>query len=378
MNSKRLLVVTTVPQTFFSILKGQPGWLGKYFDVGVVSSGDSIFDFSVDEGVRGYSVPMRRGISPVQDVVSIFRMILLIRNVRPDVVHSYTPKAGLVAMVAAFFCRVPIRVHTFTGLIFPTQLGVKQKILIWIDRLICWCATKVVPEGEGVKKDLLAYRVTKKRLEVIGFGNIAGVDTSYFCPSGYRASRTELLERFEISSDSFVFCFVGRLNRDKGIKELVSAFMTLPDSACLLLVGGADETAPVDSATLSVIESNPRIHVTGHLDDIRPALACSDVMVLPSYREGFPNVVLQAGAMSLPVIATDINGNNEVVEPGFNGWLVPVRDSKRLGEAMSSAMQKSGMVLNSMGERARLRIQGRFERKEHWQRMLDFYRELIK
>lgn len=377
MNKRKILLVTTVPDTFIAILDGQPGYLNNFFNVVLASSDDGrLVEFGSRQGVSTASVPMVRGINPLSDLKSIYCMVCLLREMRPEIIHSYTPKAGLVSMVSAWICRVPVRVHTFTGLIFPTQTGFKRSLLIWTDRLICFCATKVVPEGQGVLADLRQSRITNKRLKVVGHGNIAGVDTAYFSPKAENVAKQAdaFVDRFKLSG--FVFCFVGRLNRDKGVRQLVQAFARLPKEVSLLLVGGDDPESPVDAETQEVMLQSENIYRLGFLSDIRPVLLASDVLVLPSYREGFPNVVLQAGAMCLPVIATDISGCNEVITPGFNGWLVPPRDASALFDAMNAALDTPKERLVEMGERGRERVKQRFERAEHWARMRAFYEEL--
>lgn len=372
----KLLIVTTVPETLATILRGQPSFLSESFDIELATSPGRYFsEVANGEKVVVHAVRMHRGISPFKDIVSVMSMVILLIRIRPTLVHSYTPKAGLITMLSAWFCRVPVRIHTFTGLIFPTEYGIKQKILIMIDRLICACATKVIPEGNGVKSDLASYRITKKELNVIGSGNIAGVDLEYFSrdqPDVIAASNL-LRGRISLPDDAFVFSFVGRLNSDKGISELLRAFSALPDNAFLILVGAIDESAPIDGGCLEIVKQHPRVHALGFQADIRPALVLSDVLVLPSYREGFPNSILQAGAMYLPVIASDVNGCNEVIENGFNGWLVPPRLVEPLRAAMTAAMSEPAASLQEMGARAHERVSARFEQKQHWQRMLDFY-----
>ena len=186
-------------------------------------------------------------------------------------------------------------------------------------------------------------------------------------------TRNQLRKHCGIDQQGFVFVFVGRLNRDKGINELLTAFDQLPDCSQLLIVGGLDESAPISAQALHLLEAHPRVHWLGFQQDIRPALLAADVLVLPSYREGFPNVVLQAGAMGLPVIATNISGCNEVITPGLNGWLVPAKDSGALAQSMRLAMLSPPSVLKDMGCAARKRVVDRFERSAHWQRMLAFY-----
>lgn len=381
-NGQRLKItlVTTVPDTLASILIGQPNYLAKHFDISLVTGPGSLVErVEKNEGLAVRKVSMNRGISPLKDLISVWSMWRTLRRIRPDIVHSYTPKAGLVAMVSAKLCGVPIRVHTFTGLIFPTATGLKQRILIWVDRLICACATHIVPEGLGVQSDLERYRITGKPLKVIGHGNIAGVDTAHFNPEaiGVHAAAAELRARLKLQPQAMVFCFVGRLNKDKGITELCAAFDALPEQPHLLLVGGLDHSAPISNDLQEAIKNNPRIHALGFMEDIRPVLHLANVLVLPSYREGFPNVVLQAGSMKLPVIATDINGCNEIIEPGFNGWLVPPRDAKALMQAMQKAMQASDSSLKQMGESARSRVKQWFEQQQHWERMKSFYQGLL-
>lgn len=376
----RILITTTVPETLATILKGQPGFLSNHFEVELATSpGDFASTVKENEGLTVHAVPMTRGINLLEDLQSLLRMIRLLRKSQPVLVHSYTPKAGLITMLAAAWCRIPVRVHTFTGLIFPTTNGIKQRLLIWMDRLLCACATHVVPEGLGVQKDLEQFHITRKPLAVIGNGNIAGVDTAYFSSAapGVTESADLLKQKLHLGPNDFLFCFVGRLNKDKGLIELLEAFETLPSHAHLLLIGDIDHTAPVGDATLAVIRSNPRVHSLGFLGDIRPALCAADLLVLPSYREGFPNVLLEAGAMGLPVIASDINGCNEVIEPGVNGWLVPPRDAGALSEAMQLAMHTPAPLRSEMGRTAHARVAERFERKHHWQRMVLFYQDLL-
>ncbi|WP_442592948.1 glycosyltransferase family 4 protein [Parapusillimonas sp. JC17] len=384
MRIRKFLIVTTAPETLATILKHQPGYLARALAKTtavelVTSPGPICHDIAQTERVPVHNVRMVRGMAPLADLISVLSMIRLLMQVRPAIVHSYTPKAGLVTMLAAWLCRVPVRIHTFTGLVFPTQTGLKQKILIWVDRVICACANQVVPEGNGVKNDLQRFGITAKPLGLIGHGNIAGVDTCHFdrhADCAQDASRV-LADQLQICTREFVFCFAGRLNRDKGISELLAAFTALPEHARLILVGGLDLSAPISKRDQLIIQQHKRIHSLGFLADIRPALHLANVLVLPSYREGFPNVLLQAGAMELPVIATDINGCNEAIEPGVNGWLVRPRSSSALHEAMRTALSTPPAVRQQMGAQARLRVMQRFEQKQHWENMLRFYTRLL-
>ena len=375
MSAPKLLIVTTVPEALATILRDQPRFLSRQFDVTLATSpGSELTAIAENERVPVELVPMVRGIDLAADVRSIVRMARLIRRLRPDAVHSYTPKAGLVAMTAAAFCRVPVRIHNFTGLIFPIHSGVKRAALMWADRLTALCATRVIPEGDGVRRDLQRFAITRKPLHVIGHGNIAGVDTSHFSPDDEDVQRAaqRLAADIGLQGTDRVFCFIGRLHRDKGLKELIQAFTKLPPNSRLVIVGAPDESAPIDPATESGL-AQPRIHRLGFQQDIRPALAVSDALVLPSYREGFPNVILQAGAMRLPVLAANVSGCNEFVTPGVNGWLVEPRDGDDLWRAMLEAMMLPRDELEAMGEESRRRVRERHERVAYWETLRRFY-----
>lgn len=373
---QKILIVTTTPETLATILRFQPRYLSSHFHVSLASSpGEMAAIVAEQEKVVFYNVPMKRGIAPLHDLVSIVRMIQLIARIRPDLVHSYTPKAGLVAMLASLLCRVPVRIHTFTGLIFPSRTGFSHWLLRASDALVCACATVVIPEGRGVKRELIEYKVTKKNLELIGNGNIAGVDIARFTPglADVENEAREIRSINHIPADAFVFCYVGRLHAEKGIAELAVAFDGLHKSAHLILLGGADATSPPPQKIIDFLVNHPRVHLLGFNSDVRPALACSDVLVLPSYREGFPNVLLEGGAMQKGAIATNVNGSNEIIVHGYNGWLVDSKCSKSLHERMSQVLTLSREELAEIGINARKRVTELFRREDYLERLLAFY-----
>ena len=210
----KLIRITTVPSTLNAFCKGllKELKLEGYEVVAVSSPGKELEELANSEGVRTIALPMERRISPFKDLKSLWQMWRLMRREKPDMVHSMTPKAGMVTMVAAWLARVPIRIHTFTGLVFPTSTGLKRRILMFTDWLTCACATHIIPEGEGVKADLLKNKITKKDIRVLGHGNIRGIDLEHFKPEPHKTSPKE---------SGFSFVFVGRLVGDKGINELV-------------------------------------------------------------------------------------------------------------------------------------------------------------
>ena len=372
---KKVIRISTIPMSLDVLLQGQLRMLAEHYEVvGVSSPGADLEKVEKREGIRTLAVPMERKIAPFKDLVSLIRLIRLFHREKPWMVHSITPKAGLLAMMAAWICRVPVRVHLFTGLVFPTTTGLKQKILMATDKLTCACATRVIPEGKGVKRDLEQFNITSKPLEIIGNGNINGIDLDYFA----RTAEVEEKAQAYRKKDTTTFCFVGRMVRDKGINELVAAFeklyQTHPDTRLLLVGPFEDALDPVLPETKRVIEQHAAIEWMGWQKDIRPFLAASDVFVFPSYREGFPNVVIQAGAMGLPCLVTDINGCNEIIEEGVNGCIIPSQDQQALYEAMEKLLDTE--LRETLRQQARPQIANRYERKALWKELLQFYRSL--
>lgn len=373
---KKVLRITTVPVSLKLLLEGQLNMLNRDYEVVAVSSpGKELEEVGKREGVRTEAVCMERRIALVQDFKSLIDLIRLIRKEKPWMVHTMTPKAGLLGMLAAWICKVPVRMHTFTGLVFPSTVGLKKQLLILTDRITCACATFVNPEGKGVKDDLVRFGITRKKLHIIGNGNVNGVDVDFFDRTDEVLLRAQTIRK----EGSFTFCFVGRIVGDKGINELVEAFLKLVSEfpACrLILVGNFEEKLdPVMPVVRRIIFENERIVFSGWKDDIRPYLAASDVFVFPSYREGFPNVILQAGAMGLPCIVTDINGSNEIVHDRVNGLIIPPRDKDALWKAMK-IMVTDETIRREMGDRARNIIVNRYDRHLIWDEIQRVYAEL--
>lgn len=380
---RKIIRTSTIAASLDILVKGQLRFLNEHFEVVAVSGEDQhLENVRNREGVRTYSIPMKRQISPLKDLISLYRLYVFFKKEKPEIVHSMTPKAGLLSMAAARFAGVPVRIHTFTGLIFPSKQGLMQKLLIFMDRLLCSCATHIYPEGQGVKKDLVRYQITSKPLNVIANGNVNGVDNKYFDPDLYTQDDKDTLKaELKITSENFIYIFIGRLVGDKGINELIAAFKKLADEkphVKLLLVGGMEaELDPLLPETVAEIESNPNIISVGFQPDIRPYLAISDALAFPSYREGFPNVVLQAGAMGLSSIVSDINGCNEIIEPGKNGIIIPVKNAEALYAAMDALASNQQMQIE-LRQSSRPLIVEKFSQKEVWNALLDAYEKLEK
>ena len=373
-NKNKIIRAVTVPQSLGFCREVMIKMRAMGYDmVAVTSPGPELDELRDKDGFHCVAVPMERHISVVSDLKSLIKMIRVFYKEKPQVVHSMTPKAGMICMVAAWLTRVPVRIHTFTGLVWPTATGLKRKILMMTDWLTCACATHVVPEGQGVLDDLKNGGITKKPMKVLGYGNVMGVDMEKFDPSRFTAKK---------DSAVFTFVFVGRIVGDKGINELVQAFVKLHGlhkNTRLVLVGNYEHNLdPVSDTTRQQIDNNDAIDACGpkYGDDLLQMYVDADCFVMPSYREGFPNTVLEAGAMGLPSIVTDINGSREIIENEKNGLIVPSKDADALYNAMER-MLLDDKARETMKNNARQMIDSRFERSFVQKCQIEYYREIM-
>lgn len=369
---QKIFRISTVPASLNTFCRGLLKELSENYDVVALSSpGEQLDEIAQREGVRTIAVPMQRHISLISDIKSMWQMYKVMRHERPDMVHSMTPKAGLISMVAAWMAHVPTRVHTFTGLVWPTSTGLKRRVLMATDWLTCACATHVIPEGEGVKNDLLTYGITHKDIQVLGYGNVRGIDLDYYDRTLFPAKNED---------GCFTFVFIGRIVRDKGVNELISAFdrlhSTHPATRLVLVGPTEDELDPVSSDTRRRIEHGDGIEAVGRQNDVRPYYAAADALVFPSYREGFPNVVIEAGAMGLPSIVTNINGSREIIIQGKNGIIIPPCDEDALHAAMKRWVEHPEEVA-AMAAQARLLIASRYEQEYVRKCLKDFYKDVL-
>lgn len=382
MNMKKIVRITTVPISLAVLLKGQLKFMSKYYNlIGVSSPGKQFDDALAQENISGYSISMTRKLTPFKDLVSLVKMVSLLRREKPFIVHTHTPKAGIIGMLAAKIAGVPHRLHTVAGMPLLEATGKKRTLLDAVEKLTYACATRVYPNSKVMEQIILDGKYTSKdKLQVIGNGSSNGIDTSFFSREHIVRSSSEIIDDLCLKN-AFTFCFVGRLVGDKGINELVNAFNRLQQEYTdvrLLLVGGFEaELDPLHKRTIEVIDNSDNIIAVGHQKDVRPYLAVSNVFTFGSYREGFPNVVMQAGAMDLPCIVTDINGCNEIIIEGKNGLIVPPKNSDALYEAMKKLyLDKS--LREEMATCARELIVSRYEQKMVWEALLAEYKSLEK
>lgn len=379
----KIVRVTTVPVSFIKLLEGQLGYMSSYFDmIAVSSSGDGQLDlYGKSERIRTKVIPMTRKITPLQDFISLVRMIIFLLKERPIIIHSHTPKAGLISMLSGFIVGIPHRLHTVAGLPLVETTGNKRRLLIHVEKIIYKCATKVYPNSLGLLQIILKEKIcTPDKVKIIGHGSSNGIDTNYFNPSIYNDKKSDLKKKYDIGNDDFVFIYIGRLVKDKGLNELISAFINAFSDAPkvkLLLVGNFENNlSPLDDSTISYIKTTPNIRLLGYKDDIRPYLAMSDIFVFPSYREGFPNVVMQSLSMNVPVIANNINGCNELVIDGQNGYLIPPKDKNILEKKMIFVVNNLDK-LKELKCNSRKKLKDKYERSYVWELILNEYLRVL-
>jgi lipopolysaccharide/colanic/teichoic acid biosynthesis glycosyltransferase len=375
-----LVHVTTVPSTL-GFLQGQIGYLkSRGFDVWAVASPDPALEaFAREEGIQARGVEMARSITPLADLGAIARLWRIFREIRPAVVHGHTPKGGLLAMVAAFLAGVPVRIYTVHGLPLETARGWKRILLRLTERLSCLLAHRVYSVSPSLSRRVTGEGLcSRSKLHLLERGSVGGVDAeTRFAPgpAQIRAGR-EIRAWHGIPQEALVIGFVGRLVRDKGVGELIGAWMGLRlqfPEAHLLVAGSFEPQDPIPPEAERILRSDPRIHLAGHVDGMPGMYAAMDVVALPTYREGFPQVALEAAAMGRPIVATRVTGCVDAVLDGSTGTLVPPGDTRALAEALRAYLSHPDLR-ERHGRAARVRVLREFRPQSLWRAMEQEYR----
>ncbi|CAN5909905.1 glycosyltransferase family 4 protein [soil metagenome] len=377
-----VLHVFTVPESL-AFLRGQPAFMrGRGYDMAVVSSpGPGLAAFGVREGVATHAISMPRRISPGQDAASLARLVALMRRLRPDIVHAHTPKGGLLGTIAATIARIPVKIYHMRGLPLVTAVGTQRVLLRSSEQVSCGLATKVLAVSRSLRDVAIAERLCPSdKISVLAGGSGNGVDGDRFDPERVGTSaRAALRARLAIADDAPVIGFVGRLVRDKGIVELLNAFreVKLRHPGAHLVVGGVfEERDPVPPVTRRALEDDRHVHLLGYVDDTPSVYAAIDVLALPSYREGFPNVPLEAAAMRLPVVTTQVPGCVDAVVDGLTGTLVPARDASALARALDAYLDDPALRARH-GNAGRARVEASYRRERIWEALAGVYDELL-
>ncbi|PVX47008.1 glycosyltransferase involved in cell wall biosynthesis [Flavobacterium sp. 103] len=379
---KKLTRITTVPISLEKLLDNQLLFMKDYYEVTAISSDkENLEKVGKSQNIPVYTVDMTRKITPWQDLKALWQLYRYLKKEQPLIVHTHTPKAGTIGMIASKLAGVPHRLHTVAGLPLLETNGGKRKLLNFVEKITYSCASKIYPNSKGLKNIIIQEGFCKpEKIKIIANGSTNGIDTQFFNPEKISNEVLfQLKKTLGIHPDDFVFVYVGRLTGDKGINELVVAFQKIAlefSSAKLLLVGFFEsELDPLNKDTLFEIKDNERVIFVPFQEDVRPYYAISTTLVFPSYREGFPNAVLEAGAMGLPSIVTNINGCNEIIEDYKNGILIPPKDPAALFMAMKKII--SGTTMRSyLHQNARPMVVSRFEQIVVWKALLDEYQKL--
>jgi glycosyltransferase involved in cell wall biosynthesis len=380
----KLIRITTVPLSLKLLLAGQMKFMNEQgWEVIMVSSdGREVDQVVKNEGVRHVVIPFTRKITPFQDIKCIWQLIRLFNREKPDIVHTHTPKAGLLGMIAANLAGVKIRVHTLAGIPAMAAEGSKKSLLESVEKWTYSNALEVWPNSEGLRKFVVSSGLCpEKRLRIIGNGSSNGVDLTKFNREVLKENHlVAATMRINPSEDEFILLTIGRLVKDKGIEELVQAFLSskIVSRSKLVLLGSFEqELNPLSAEVIQSIREHPRIVQIEWSEHVAHYLALADVLVHPSHREGFPNVLLEAGAMQVPVICSDIIGNTDLISQQKTGLIFPVKQVEVLREALEFAFVKREKMAQ-YALNLHLEILQKFDRRVIHQEILSNYKRLLK
>ena len=332
---KKIIIMSTISYSIEVLIKQQPKYLSKYFDEIELMGADSgdIDKILKREGVTFYPIEMERKITPFKDLKVLYKLIKHFYKVKPDIIYTFTPKAGLLGMIAAFFAHCKTRIHNVVGMPLMEAKGKKRIILTITEKLTYLFATHVYCNSFGLK-EYINKNLTNKKIKVIGHGSINGVDIDFYNDTFTINEKIDIREKLGFEKDNFIISFMGRIVQDKGINELIEAFKLLNEkhnNIKLLIVGKFEQDLnPIKESNKDFIVNSPDIKLVDFQYDLRKFLSITNLFVLPSYREGLPNALIEAGSFGVPLLATDINGCNEIIIDNKNGKLVHMKDMNSL------------------------------------------------
>ena len=359
------------------------------FEIKIVcSDGPEVQSVKESEGCSVLTIPFSRKISLKTDIITIYRLVLLLRKIKPHIVHTHTSKAGLIGMISAFLVRCPIRIHSVPGLQMMESKGLRRLILNLSERLTYFLSDVVCPNSKSLKEYILNHKMcSSEKIRIIGCGSSSGVNLDKYCMHLKKTSiRNTIRERFCIEDSGVVLAFIGRIAKEKGIHELVESFVNLSKryaNLYLLLIGKYDDIGEydtindgIDNDTKNILNNNARLNITGWVEDVENYLAASDIVVHPSYREGFSNALLQAGSMGLPSVTTNVSGCIDVIKDGETGLVVSPKDSVALEKALEVLiLDKDKRV--ELGLNAYHHVAANFASNIIWEETARFYTDML-
>ncbi len=364
--------------------RGQLSFLrNNGYDVSVVSSPGLLLDkIAESEKISCYPVPMERDISPGEDIFSLYKLLLLFRKIRPTIVHAHFPKGGILGVCAARMAQVPIIVYGMRGLRFLTSTGIKRKILWLAEWLSCRLADHIVcVSGSSRSQAIQEGFCQPDKIHTLGSGSGNGVNAATRFNPEILPSDTRLATRklYHLPREALVVGYVGRVVRDKGIIELEEAWQILRQEfpqLYLLMAGGLEDHDPVPPDVIRRLQEDNRVRLVGWVKDSVPVYMAMDILVLPSYREGFPNTPLEAASMMLPVVASNIDGCNEAVVDGETGFLAPVHNAKGLAASIRRLLI-APELRREMGLAGRRRVLEQFQPEKVWEQLASLYESFL-
>ncbi len=380
----KLIRITTVPLSLNVLLPGQMRFMRENgLDVIMVAGeGKDWEEVLAREGCAHQLIPMTRKMTPVADLKSLWALYRFFKKEKPDIVHSHTPKAGLLAMLAAKLAGVKIRIHTVAGLRFMTSVGTTRKVLVAMEKLTAKAATHVWPNSFSLSNYIKEHKlVNPGKMEVIGFGSSNGIDLKRYSASSLKEEKLAAIkESVQYDEKLIYFLSVGRIVNDKGMDELLKAFTRVYEqnrNTRLVLVGAfEDELDPISDEARQILKTHPGVIHVGWSDAVEYYMHISFALVHPSHREGFPNVLLQSGAMLCPIIGSRIEGNIDIVDDGITGLLFEVKNEEELFVKMEYALNNQGLVKQYAGA-LRTKIEQHFDQPGLHRRLLERYRQLL-
>lgn len=367
----KIAFITAAPETISAFLLAYIKALAEHHDIHIITSlknGQSIR--GLDNKITVHNVNIHRDPKVFSDVKSLATLYRLFKKERYDLVHSFTPKAGLLTQISAFLARVPKRLHTFTGQVWATKQGAARLLLKFLDSITAKLATYCLIDSPSQKAFLLKEKLlTDKQCSVLASGSISGVNIEKYHFS--QENRNQLRAKHQIADDDFVFMFVGRLKKEKGVPELLAAFKQINqhDKVKLFILGSDEENLSEE------FDSIANLHYLGFTPNAEDYYSFADVLCLPSHREGFGNVIIEAASCQLPALASNIYGLSDAVEHNGTGILHPVKDEKAIATAMKSLIDNPER-LTEMRQRCRARIEETFDEKILVSEFMHFYQTL--